>query len=189
MMALVQKQMEAEEVESPPLLEVGESSGGGAKVVPYKAMAAALVMMSDLSPSLAFDVGQVKQAVRMNAPAISKAQLNKAVEAAMPVIAAAVLTTGALPASAGDAGAGEQIFSGNCAACHQGGQNVIMPEKTLEIEALTEYLDGGANEGAIMKQVKNGKGAMPAFGGKLSDDDIVNVATYVLKTAKDGAWE
>merc|ERR1719335_958355 len=113
MMALVQKQMEAE---SPSLLEVGESSGEEAKVVPWKVMAAALLMMSNLSPSLAFDVAQVKQAVRFNAPAISKAQLNKAVEAAMPVIAAAVLTTGALPASAGDAGAGEQIFSGNCAA-------------------------------------------------------------------------
>ena len=81
-----------------------------------------------------------------------------------------------------------QIFSGNCAACHAGGQNVIMPEKTLEQSALEEYLDGGFNEGSVVKQVTNGKNAMPAFGGRLSDDDIKNVATYVITTAKAG-WD
>ena len=91
-------------------------------------------------------------------------------------------------AFAGDAAAGEAVFSGNCAACHAGGQNVIMPEKTLEKAALEEYLDGGFNEKAVMKQVTNGKNAMPAFGGRLSDDDIANVAAYVISTASAG-WE
>ena len=49
-----------------------------------------------------------------------------------PLVAAGVLTV-ALPAFAADVDAGEQVFSGNCAACHAGGQNVIMPEKTLEL--------------------------------------------------------
>ena len=31
---------------------------------------------------------------------------------------------------AADIDAGETIFYANCAACHAGGQNVIMPEKT-----------------------------------------------------------
>jgi cytochrome c6 len=69
------------------------------------------------------------------------------------VSAAAALTIAATPVLAADAGAGENIFSGNCAACHAGGQNVIMPEKTLELDALKEYLDGGANEAAVVKQV------------------------------------
>ena len=90
--------------------------------------------------------------------------------------------------TAGDAAAGEAVFSGNCAACHAGGQNVIMPEKTLEKAALEEYLDGGFNEKAVMKQVTNGKNAMPAFGGRLSDDDIANVAAYVISTSSAG-WE
>merc|ERR1711879_85388 len=90
--------------------------------------------------------------------------------------------------SAAAAGAGESVFSGNCAACHAGGQNVIMPEKTLQQDALEEYLDGGFNEAAVVKQVTNGKNAMPAFGGRLSDDDIANVATYVISTAKAG-WD
>jgi len=109
-------------------------------------------------------------------------------KAIAPVLAAGVLATAGEPAFAGDAGAGEQIFSGNCAACHAGGQNVIMPEKTLEQAALEEYLDGGANEASVVKQVTNGKNAMPAFGGRLSDADIQNVATYVISTAKDG-WD
>ena len=32
----------------------------------------------------------------------------------------------------------------------------------------------------------NGKNAMPAFGGRLSGDDIANVAAYVIKSANDG---
>jgi len=112
----------------------------------------------------------------------------KIAKAIAPVLAAGVLATSPELAFAGDAGAGEQIFSGNCAACHAGGQNVIMPEKTLEQAALEEYLDGGANEKSVMKQVTNGKNAMPAFGGRLSDVDIANVATYVITTAKEG-WD
>lgn len=64
------------------------------------------------------------------------------VAAASAAAAAALI---AAPAFAGDATAGASVFSGNCAACHAGGQNVIMPEKTLEQGALAEYLDGGAN--------------------------------------------
>jgi len=187
-MASVQKHMDAMKVESPSLLEVSESSDGGAKVKPWKAMAATLLLASNLSPSVAFDVVRVKQAVAKNAHASSKAQLSKAVESATPLIAAVVLTAGALPAVAGDAGAGESIFSGNCAACHAGGQNVIMPEKTLQLDALEEYLDGGVSEASVIKQVTNGKNAMPAFGGRLSDDEIANVATYVISTAKAG-WD
>ena len=37
-------------------------------------------------------------------------------------------------------------------------------------------------------QVTNGKNAMPAFGGRLSDDDIKAVAAYVIDTAKAG-WD
>ena len=40
----------------------------------------------------------------------------------------------ATPAFAGNAAEGSAVFEGNCAACHAGGMNVIMPEKTLEKE-------------------------------------------------------
>merc|ERR1719378_1030248 len=62
---------------------------------------------------------------------------------------------------------GAAVFAGNCAACHAGGNNVIQNEKTLRKEALEQYLDGGLKEESIIKQVTNGKNAMPAFGGRL----------------------
>ena len=40
-----------------------------------------------------------------------------------------------------------------------------------------------------MYQVTNGKGAMPAFGGKLNDDDIKNVAAYVFDVASGDKWD
>lgn len=42
----------------------------------------------------------------------------------------------AVPAFAGDAEAGEKIFSANCAACHAGGQNSVVPDHTLEKAAI-----------------------------------------------------
>eukprot|EP00339_Tiarina_fusa_P028455 CAMPEP_0117045770 /NCGR_PEP_ID=MMETSP0472-20121206/31666_1 /TAXON_ID=693140 ORGANISM="Tiarina fusus, Strain LIS" /NCGR_SAMPLE_ID=MMETSP0472 /ASSEMBLY_ACC=CAM_ASM_000603 /LENGTH=131 /DNA_ID=CAMNT_0004757903 /DNA_START=17 /DNA_END=412 /DNA_ORIENTATION=+ len=92
------------------------------------------------------------------------------------------------PAVAGNVDNGEQIFNANCAACHAGGQNVIMPEKTLEKEALEQYLAGGRNEKAIITQVTNGKNAMPAFGGRLDDEAIADVASYVIATS-DAGWD
>ena len=94
----------------------------------------------------------------------------------------------ASPAHAGDAEAGEQLFNVLCLSCHNRGRNIIIPEKTLEKEALDQYLAGGRSEKSVVTQVTNGKNAMPAFGGRLSDDDIANVAAYVIKTS-DAGWE
>lgn len=63
-----------------------------------------------------------------------------------------------------------------------------MPEKTLEKDALDSYLAGGRSEKSVMTQVTNGKNAMPAFGGRLSDDDIANVASYVIGMSESG-WD
>ena len=112
--------------------------------------------------------------------------LSQAAQAA--AVSAAIAASAAAPALAGDVGAGEQVFNANCAACHAGGQNVIMPDKTLKKEALEQYLAGGRNEKAVMTQVTNGKNAMPAFGGRLSEEDIANVASYVIATSESG-WD
>jgi cytochrome c6 len=88
------------------------------------------------------------------------------------------------PAFAADVAAGAKIFSANCTACHAGGNNVVMAEKTLKKDALQKFNMFSAD--AIMTQVKNGKNAMPAFGGRLTDDDRANVAAYVLDQAEKG---
>ncbi|CAK0783241.1 hypothetical protein CVIRNUC_006440 [Coccomyxa viridis] len=108
--------------------------------------------------------------------------------------AALILSTGlawaavTLSASAADLSSGEDVFSGNCAACHSGGGNVIEASRTLQKDAITQYLDGGLSEAAIVKQVQNGKNAMPAWSGRLSEDEINDVAAYVYDQASNDKW-
>ena len=83
---------------------------------------------------------------------------------------------------------GEQIFAANCAACHAGGQNAIVHERTLEKTAIDKYLMGGFNEKAVAYQVKNGKNAMPVFAERLSEAEVGLVAAYVIKSASEG-WD
>lgn len=84
----------------------------------------------------------------------------------------------ARPALAADAAGGAKIFSANCAACHAGGRNVIMADKTLQKQALEKYSMNSME--AIVTQVTNGKNAMPSFKGRLSQAQIEDVASYVL---------
>ena len=79
---------------------------------------------------------------------------------------------------------GEKVFSANCAPCHAGGNNVIAPEKTLKEGALQD--NSMKSVDAIKNQVTNGKNAMPAFGGRLTDEEIADVADYVLTQAERG---
>jgi cytochrome c6 len=88
------------------------------------------------------------------------------------------------PAYAADAAAGKQVFNANCAACHAGGRNAVNPQKTLQKDTLQQF--GMYDAAAIITQVTNGKGAMPAFGAKLAAADIENVAAYVLSQADNG---
>nr|YP_010986073.1 cytochrome c6 [Polyopes affinis]WOL36991.1 cytochrome c6 [Polyopes affinis] len=95
-----------------------------------------------------------------------------------------LFTNNANQSLAADLEAGAQIFTANCSACHSGGNNAIMPEKTLKSDALKDNSMDSIS--AITNQVKNGKNAMPAFGGRLADEDIDNVANYVLSQSEQG---
>merc|ERR1711956_60189 len=77
---------------------------------------------------------------------------------------------GSRPVMAADLENGEAIFGANCAACHAGGNNSVVAEKKIKIEA-------------IKTQVTNGKNNMPAFGEKLGPDDIEDVASWVYDHA------
>ncbi len=79
---------------------------------------------------------------------------------------------------------GEKLFNANCAACHMGGNNVILANKTLKKEALEKY--GMDSLDAIKRQVTKGKNAMPAFGGRLNAEQIEDVAIYVLEQSQKG---
>lgn len=81
---------------------------------------------------------------------------------------------GSNEASGGDPAAGATVFSESCAGCHgdtgEGGAGG--PDLTTAPLAQTE-------EGTV-QQVTNGGGAMPAFGGQLSEEEISDVAAFVV---------
>jgi heme/copper-type cytochrome/quinol oxidase subunit 2 len=79
-----------------------------------------------------------------------------------------------------DAAAGEEVFSENCSICHgatghggNGGPDLTTMPKAKE--------QAGAEE-----QVTNGGGGMPPFGGTLSEEEISNVAAYVVEDIVGG---
>jgi cytochrome c6 len=83
-----------------------------------------------------------------------------------------------------DATLGAKVFTANCAQCHAGGKNLVNAAKTLKKEDLEKY--GMYSAEAIITQVTKGKGAMPAFGGRLNATQIEDVASYVLEQADKG---
>lgn len=80
----------------------------------------------------------------------------------------------------GDPEKGSIVFSENCSVCHgatgHGGNGG--PDLTTMPLAQSE-------EGAI-QQVTNGGGGMPPFGGTLSEEEIENVAAYVVQEITHG---
>jgi cytochrome c6 len=76
---------------------------------------------------------------------------------------------------------GEALFKANCNVCHLGGNNIIIPEKNLKQEALDA--NGMNTINAITYQIINGKNGMPAFGGRLKEDEIKEIAIYILNEA------
>ncbi len=105
---------------------------------------------------------------------------------AILLVVTLVATAFCHPALAADIQNGAKIFQGNCSACHIGGGNVVIVNKTLKKEALVKY--GKYSSEAIQMQVTQGRNAMPAFGGRLSEAQIENVAAYVLQQADNG-WK
>lgn len=76
-----------------------------------------------------------------------------------------------------------EVFSVNCAGCHINGGNIIRRGKNLKQKALKRYgMDSIAN---IANLVTNGKNIMPAYKDRLSEQQISDVAAYVLSQAKN----
>ncbi|MEG4391752.1 c-type cytochrome [Microcoleus sp. BROC3] len=75
-----------------------------------------------------------------------------------------------------------EIFSVHCAGCHINGSNIIRRGKNLKQKALKKYgMDSIAN---ISNLVTNGKGIMPAYKDRLSEQQIIDVSAYVLSQAE-----
>jgi mono/diheme cytochrome c family protein len=79
----------------------------------------------------------------------------------------------------GDAAAGEAVFAdAGCGSCHAlaaaGSQGTVGPD----LDELQPDFE------AVVEQVTNGGGGMPAFGGSLSEQQIRDVAAYVVQSTR-----
>ncbi|MCC3409705.1 MAG: c-type cytochrome [Microcoleus sp. PH2017_10_PVI_O_A] len=90
----------------------------------------------------------------------------------------AIADTATTPATATAA----EVFTTNCAGCHINGSNIIRRGKNLKQKALKKYkMDSIAN---ISNLVTNGKGIMPGYKDRLSEQQIIDVSAYVLSQAE-----
>ncbi|MBD0269128.1 MAG: c-type cytochrome [Cyanobacteria bacterium Co-bin8] len=74
-----------------------------------------------------------------------------------------------------------QLFELHCAGCHLNGGNIVRRGKTLKQKALKR--NGVDSEAAIATLITRGKGIMPAFADRLSEDEIAALSRYVLEQA------
>jgi mono/diheme cytochrome c family protein len=91
------------------------------------------------------------------------------------LFALAIVATMAMPLFAVD-GAG--VFSAKCAGCHGADGSKAMPAMGVKPINTTDTKSKGAD--ALASIVSKGQGKMPSFAGKLSDDEISSVVSYVL---------
>ncbi|BAZ68232.1 MAG: c-type cytochrome [Pelatocladus maniniholoensis HA4357-MV3] len=86
------------------------------------------------------------------------------------------------PALAADTTNGAKIFDVHCAGCHINGSNIVRRGKNLKLKALKKY--GMDSIEAISSLVANGKNNMSAYKDLLSEQEIQDVAAYVLQQAE-----
>ena len=81
---------------------------------------------------------------------------------------------GSKEASGGDPTAGATVFAGNCAVCHGETGHGGAGGPDLRTMPLAQ------TEAGAVQQVTNGGGGMPPFGEQLSEEEIANVAAFVV---------
>jgi cytochrome c6 len=80
---------------------------------------------------------------------------------------------------------GQAIFQQACVGCHgPDGKAATDTGKRLQAADLTASDIQQKSDSELAKTVKSGKGKMPAWEGKLSDDEIKAVVGYVKELGK-----
>lgn len=70
--------------------------------------------------------------------------------------------------------AGQSLFQTRCASCHGA-------DGTAGIANAANLQTSTLNQGALLQTIANGRNAMPAFKGQLSEAELNSVADYVLR--------
>ena len=74
----------------------------------------------------------------------------------------------------GDAAAGKAVFTANCGSCHTLAEAGTSGTVGPNLDQLS------LDVAAVVQQVTNGGGGMPPFGGQLSEQEIQDVAAFVV---------
>jgi mono/diheme cytochrome c family protein len=96
-----------------------------------------------------------------------------------------LVSTGAIGLLALSAGAqgqsdGAKTFKANCVLCHGAdGSGNTAAGKALQAKDLRSEDVQKQSDAALTETITNGKGKMPAFGDKISPDDVKGLIVYV----------
>jgi mono/diheme cytochrome c family protein len=91
------------------------------------------------------------------------------------LFAIAVVATMAMPLFAAD---GAATFKAKCAGCHGVDGSKTIP--SMGVPAINTSAVKGKGAAALTTIVTKGQGKMPAFAGKLSDEEISATVAFVL---------
>ena len=79
--------------------------------------------------------------------------------------------------------AGQQIYTTNCGQCHEDSPVGLMqaPPKLNDIFSHATLPDGStpATDAALRRIIIDGKGTMPAFNGRLDDEQVSDLIAYL----------
>lgn len=100
------------------------------------------------------------------------------------VIALAVLGAGIATAQSSGSDKGAQVFKTKCAMCHgQDGKGQTAMGKANHLKDLASSDVQSVHDSDLKNIIENGKGKMPAYKGKLTDEQVEQVVAY-LRTLK-----
>jgi mono/diheme cytochrome c family protein len=87
--------------------------------------------------------------------------------------------------SAALAANGAAMFNQSCAACHgKDGSGSTPVGKALKVHDLRAPEVQKKSDAELAKQIRDGKGSMPAFKGKISEDDITALVAHIRELGK-----
>ncbi len=101
------------------------------------------------------------------------------------IYAAIFCLTASLAAPAFAQNAGADIYKAKCAMCHGAdGLGATPAGKAMKAVSFKDSAVVSAPDAQLITAIKNGKNKMPAYAGKLTDDQIKSALAYIRTLQK-----
>jgi mono/diheme cytochrome c family protein len=101
------------------------------------------------------------------------------------ILVAVCCLTASLSAPAFAQNAGADTYKAKCAMCHGAdGLGTTPAGKAMKAASFKDPALVNAPDAQLIAAVKNGKNKMPAYGGKLTDDQIKAAVVYIRSLQK-----